>query len=142
MLAISQAGNRSNYIARSLAALGGAAADLGRWDEAATHFAGAVRLSRSGETRGDRAHIAWGLAGLARVALAAGRLGQAARLLGATEAWWTGSIIPWWLRERDRAVDAVRAQMDPAEFESAWTEGLALPLDQAIALALQEVSAG
>jgi tetratricopeptide (TPR) repeat protein len=141
MLAISREGNRSNYIARSISCLGTAAADLGRWEEAAANSATSLRMSRSGETIGDRAHIAWDLLGLARIALAEGRPARAARLLAATEPWWTACPIRWWRRELDQAASAVRAQMDAAAFEAAWAAGQAAPLEQIIAEALEEATA-
>lgn len=87
-------------------------------------------------------HITWGLTGLARAALTAGRLAQAARLLGATELWWTGCIIPRWRRELDWATEAVRARMEAVAFEAAWEAGKAAPLKQIIAQALGEAPAG
>ena len=38
----------------------------------------------------------------------------------------------------DRRVAAVRAQLDEATWQQAWTEGRAMPLDQAIAYALED----
>jgi predicted ATPase/DNA-binding SARP family transcriptional activator len=140
MLAIAREGSRSNYVARSLVYLGATGGDLGRWEEATVHCAEGLRLSRSGDTIGDRAHIAWGLTGLARAALVAGSPARATRLLGATEAWWTRCIIPWWRRELDRAASAVRAQMEAAEFETAWEEGKSAPLAEIIAEALEEAA--
>ena len=68
-------------------------------------------------------------------------LTRAARLLGATEAVPDDPVTPARRRELDQVADAICARMEPAEYKAAWTEGYALPLDQAIALALQEVSA-
>ena len=83
----------------------------------------------------------WAFIGLARVALKHKNPAQAARLLGATDAL-IGPDFPMRRRELEAAAAAARAQMEPAEFEAAWTEGQAMPLDQAITLALQQVSAG
>jgi hypothetical protein len=127
--------------ARSLVFLGAAAADLGQWEEAAAHCAASLRLSRSSDNIRNQVHIAWGLTGLARWATAAGRPAQAARLLGATESWWTGCTIPWWRGELDRTTSPVRAQMEAAAFEAARDAGKTAPLDQIIAEALEEVPA-
>jgi non-specific serine/threonine protein kinase len=142
MLAVSCEVDLSNHVARSLVFLGAAAGDLGRWEEMAAHCAEGLRLSRAGDTIGDRVHIAWGLAGLARAALAVGRPAWAARLLGAYAPWWAGCCIAWCPHEFDRHVSAARAQMDAAEFEAAWAAGQAAPLEQIIAEALEGAPAG
>ncbi len=80
--------------------------------------------------------------GLAQVALVRGNPLRAARLLGATEAMHDCPVFPARRRELDQADAAICAQMDPSEYEAAWSAGHALPLDQAIALALQEATAG
>jgi hypothetical protein len=41
----------------------------------------------------------------------------------------------------DRAVAAMRAALDEAAFAAAWAEGRALPVDEAIALALVDTDA-
>ena len=79
--------------------------------------------------------------GLARVALQRVHPARAARLLGAVEAV-IGPVPSARRRELDSAAAAARARMEAAEFEAAWADGRAMPLDQAMALALQEVSAG
>ena len=141
ILPIAREGNRRISVAEALAFLGWAAGDLGRWEETAARCVESLELCSAGETWGRRIAIEWGLFGLARVAHVRGNPARAARLLGATEAVRDGPVSPARRRELDSAAAAARAQMEAAEFEAAWTEGRAMPLDQAIALALQEASA-
>jgi non-specific serine/threonine protein kinase len=82
--------------------------------------------------------------GLAIHAGAIGALGQserAARLLGASESALErlGAFHqPNDRREIDEMTTSVRAQLDETAFQAIWTEGRALPLEQAVALALGE----
>jgi predicted ATPase/DNA-binding SARP family transcriptional activator len=128
----------------SFGLLGLAAAELGRWEEAATHCGKRLRLFHSREDR--HPHIlAWTLTGMARVALARGRAARAARLVGAAAALWQVSHLPGWPTDRaalERAVSAVRAQLEESEFAAAWAEGQAMPVEQVIAEALEEAPAG
>ena len=55
---------------------------------------------------------------------------------------WAPVLIPGGRRELDRAVSAVRAQLAEAEFDADWAEGQAMPLEQAVAEALQGAPAG
>jgi len=81
------------------------------------------------------------LAGIAGIAVATGKLEQAARLFGAAEilretidaALWPANRIAY---ERDLA--ALRAQLDDASLNSTWAEGTAMTLEQAIDLALKD----
>jgi tetratricopeptide (TPR) repeat protein len=122
------------------ALLGLAAADLGRWDEAAAHCSRRLQMARSPEPRHPHI-IAWAVIGMARVALARARPARAARLLGAVPALLAASHIPWWPSDHatfDRAVSAVHAQLAEVEFAAAWAEGQTMPLEAAIAEALEE----
>ena len=80
------------------------------------------------------------LEGLAGVALAQDRPGEAACLLGAIEAILEtvgGSTLQWGARaryERDR--DSARAALNPETFEAAWAEGRAMGLEHAVEYAL------
>ena len=76
------------------------------------------------------------LAGEARV-----KVEQAARLWGTDEALREAAALPIWPDMQpiyDRAVAAARAQCDEATFAAAWAAGRAMPLDQAIAYALED----
>jgi hypothetical protein len=120
--------------------LGAAAADLGRWEEAAVRCAESLRPRDLGE-RSDRHHIAWALTVLARITLAQGRPARAARLLGAAPSLWAASHAHWWPNQRadfERVVSTTRAQLGEAEFAAAWAEGQAMAVEQIIAEALEE----
>ncbi len=90
----------------------------------------------------ETAHVsgcAAALAGLAGVAGAQGRPERATRLLGAAYALLEaiGSRFdPIDQAEHDRNLAAIRAQLEPATFARTWSEGRALTLEQAVALAL------
>jgi hypothetical protein len=85
--------------------------------------------------------IARGLDGMARLAAAAGHFERAARLFGASQ-----SLLSAAERRLDgpeaatfeAALAATRAQLDQAAFAAAWAEGQAMPLEQAVAYALEE----
>jgi tetratricopeptide (TPR) repeat protein len=82
------------------------------------------------------------LAALTGSFAASGQPELAARLLGASEAA-IGSMgafhVPEDKPEFDRSIAAVRAELDQAAFETAWAEGRKLTLEQAVALALDEL---
>jgi len=141
ILPIAREGNRRISVVEALAFLGWAAGDVGRWEKTAARCVESLATC-SAEFAGHHIGIEWGWFGRAQVARGRGNPARAARLLGATEAVRDGPPTPARRRELDSATSAARAQMEAAEFEAAWTEGRAMPLDQAIALALQEVSAG
>jgi predicted ATPase/DNA-binding SARP family transcriptional activator len=127
-----------------LALLGHAAADLGRWDEAAACCGKRLRLGRLDAAPNEQI-VAWALTGMARVALARGRPIRAARLLGAVPALLAASQFPWWPSDHARfgqIVSAVRAQSPEAEFTAAWAQGEAMPVQQIIAEALEEAPIG
>jgi hypothetical protein len=79
--------------------------------------------------------------GLAGVAAAEGQPERAARLLGAAQALIenTDAVIgPAERIEVERDLSAVRTQVGEATFTSAWAEGRAMTLEQAIAYALED----
>jgi tetratricopeptide (TPR) repeat protein len=84
--------------------------------------------------------LAWCLAGLGGVASAQGRTQQATRVFGAVEALLEtiDRVAPTARIEYDRDVAATRAQLDETTSATAWEEGRAMPLEQAIAYALEE----
>jgi predicted ATPase/class 3 adenylate cyclase len=89
--------------------------------------------------------IAYCVAGLAGVAAAEGQLARAARLFGAAQGLLEamGVVVP--LAERaasghDCNMAAVRAALGEASFAAAWAAGQALPLERAIAEALEAVA--
>ena len=138
-------------IRRRLAERRGAAAllhDLAVLDQRAGDLPGArARLAEAlGLFRavGDRHGAAWCLAGLAAAAEAAGQPARAARLLGAADPHLTAEAMP--LHPPDAAERAgtrarVRRRLGAAAFAAAWAEGQAMPLEQAIAAALEDAPA-
>ncbi len=66
---------------------------------------------------------------------------RAARLLGAAEgSYQEMAISQWWQTRRteyERTVAAVRARLDEATFATAWAEGRAMTMQQAVELALE-----
>jgi hypothetical protein len=85
--------------------------------------------------QGDKKGIAECLAGIAGVMGAQGKPKQAATLFGAAEATRESLGVTLWPANRiehDRNVMAVRSQLDEATFETAWAEGRAMTIEQAI----------
>jgi predicted ATPase/class 3 adenylate cyclase len=93
---------------------------------------------------GDLGEIAVGLAGTALALARVGDSASAARLLGSTASLReeVGIGEAWVARDREEALDLVRAQLDEAAFAQAWEDGAQLPLDGAIDLALEALSRG
>jgi hypothetical protein len=100
-------------------------------------FEESLILSRNHEVR---VGVAYGLAGLAGVAATEGHPVRAARLFGAAEELFrtlSQKMQPVDQAEFDRNVTAARAQLDEAAFATAWAEGRAMSLPQAIEYALE-----
>jgi len=90
---------------------------------------------------GDRRRTVACLEGLASAASSRGQAERAARLFGAAEALReaAGVTLPPPHRAlREPRVAAVRALMRPEAFESAWSAGRAMTLDEAVRYALQD----
>ena len=93
----------------------------------------------------ERLHMSGCFAGLARVALASGQTRVAARLLGVVSALDAamGYASPRDLHAAiEAATDATRAALGEEAFASSWDEGVALPLEQAVAEALTVLPMG
>jgi predicted ATPase/transcriptional regulator with XRE-family HTH domain len=87
--------------------------------------------------------IAACFAGLAGVAAAEGQSERAGQLFGASEALLDGigaTLEPADQADYDRSVAMTRAQLGEEAFAAAWATGSALPLEQAIAYALNATS--
>jgi predicted ATPase/class 3 adenylate cyclase len=81
--------------------------------------------------------------GFGELAMAEGQITRAARLFGAAAAarQKIGSVpLPLWKREYEQALAAVEEVLGEPAFRSAWAEGRAMSLDQAIHCALEETS--
>ncbi len=93
------------------------------------------------QEQGDTQGVAACLAGMAGVAGARGHLERAAQLFGAAAAVLedTGTRLDTADRTAfDRNLETVRAELDETTFAAAWSAGEAMPLEQAIALALSD----
>ncbi len=94
-------------------------------------------------TLGDRFHLAWCLWGVAEAILVAGSVEEAARLLGAADARFTamGYTLPSSQRGKfQRVVSVARAELNNDEvFTNAWSTGAALPIEEAVTLAMTSV---
>jgi non-specific serine/threonine protein kinase len=94
-----------------------------------------VRSLDLAEDLGEVRRCAMNVEALGSVLVLSGRTADGARLLGAIEAWREHSAAR---RERPdqvlhaRGVAAARARLDPATFESAWSEGRLMPLARAL----------
>jgi DNA-binding CsgD family transcriptional regulator len=109
--------------------------DQGDLAAAAAHYAESVRLLWES---GDRWYLASPIAGVAALALDAGKVDEAARLLGAAEACWERGAGTLWPTERerlDRTTASARRALGEEGFREALSLGRAMPLDEAVALA-------
>src|SRR6266568_6205067 len=125
------------FIANALAHLGTVALRMGDYTQSAALYQQSLALNRE---QANRDGIVEDLAGLAEVASLLGQPERAARLLGAVEALREVSGIrlsPLRRAEYDRTVEGIRAHLDQATFAQAWAQGRAMPLEQAIAYALE-----
>ena len=109
--------------------------DRGDLAAAAAHYAESVRLLLES---GDRWYLASPIAGIAALALDAGKVDEAARLLGTAEACWERGAGTLWPTERerlDRTTASARRALGEEGFRQALSLGRAMPLDEAVALA-------
>jgi predicted ATPase/DNA-binding CsgD family transcriptional regulator/DNA-binding XRE family transcriptional regulator len=125
------------WVAGALEALGTCARERGDHARAARLFGESLALL--GE-RGDPGIVANCLKSLGAVAGVAGDPEQAARLLGAAEALLERhgvAVYPTELPRLERASAPARARLSETSFAAAWAAGRTLPVEQAIAEALQ-----
>jgi predicted ATPase/class 3 adenylate cyclase len=125
-------------ITLSLHNLGVVAYDRGEFDSARSLQQESLTIRRE---VGDKRGCVEGLEAFARLAMADGQPEHAARLWGAAEALreTIGSPLPPNDRDAyDRNLAAVRKALDKKAFLTAWAEGRALTLEQAIQYALEE----
>jgi tetratricopeptide (TPR) repeat protein len=133
------------YRRGSLGVLGGLAqATLAQGDVVQAHALSIELLNLACDLKSQQG-IAWGISQLASTAAAAGQLERAARLWGADEALREAAALLIWPDVQpiyDSDVAAARAQCDEATFAAAWADGRAMPLEQAIAYALEDAPMG
>ena len=117
----------------SLRNVGIAALRQGQWKRAVEFFL--ENLSLAQRTTGYEYDLRVFPMYMAGVAAGLGRFEYSARLLGATEAHFASFFKPldaWDQAEFDRIAASARERLDGKTFITAWTEGRALTLDQAI----------
>jgi hypothetical protein len=129
--------------ARSRSSLGMLAIEEGRIDESIEMLGEAYRLVRDVD---ERHQIAVGLCRFARALLMLGRAEAATKLLAKADLLRREiGLVPrsWVVTEAkcDETLSAARAQLDNAAFAGAWEQGLALSIDDAVAIATQDRSA-
>jgi predicted ATPase len=132
-LALSRGLENAWGIARTLASLGSVACEAGEYARASRLYEESLELG--GRRMGLNHIILPCLEGLARVAVAQGRMERATRLCGAAAALRedTGWPLPPAKRtEHDRTVAAAREALGEEAFAAAWVRGHALPLEEAI----------
>jgi tetratricopeptide (TPR) repeat protein len=138
-LALFQELSNRNGTAATLCTLGHMARAQGDSAQATTRFAeGLILFAR---VLGIKSGAATCLVGLAGASGARGQAQRAARLFGAAEALREQIATPLSFVARlayDGDVAIVRAQLDDATLATAWAEGRALSLEQAIAEALHD----
>ena len=94
------------------------------------------------EALGDKQGMASSLSGLAGVAIGEDAPRRAAQLAGAAEALRASikaQMEPEVRLVHEGAVAAARAGLSEAEFSAAWAEGEKMPLEEAVAFALEEI---
>jgi predicted ATPase/DNA-binding CsgD family transcriptional regulator len=125
------------FIADALARLGTVALREGDSQQSAGLYQQSLALNR---VLGNRDGIAEDLAGLAEAASLVGQPERAAQLLGTVEAVREARNIelpPLRRTEYDRIIEGIRVQLDEMAFVEAWAQGRVMPLEQAIALAIE-----
>jgi non-specific serine/threonine protein kinase len=129
-------------IANALTNLGWVVSRQGDYRRAAALFEGGLRLGRE---IGARDLLAEGVEGAAWVAVALAQPARAARLGGAAEALREAlgtPLLPGLQAGHAQALQAMGAALGEEEFAAAWGEGRALPLEEAVALALEGQAEG
>jgi tetratricopeptide (TPR) repeat protein len=124
-------------IAEVLNNLGQTALRQGRIDEARKHHAESLDIAREIE---NHQGVAMALGSFGLLASADGDLARAARLLGASKALHNLISAPApsdTQAELDLTLERIIKEMGERTFAEAWAEGQAMPLEHAIALALE-----
>jgi DNA-binding CsgD family transcriptional regulator len=141
-VALLQALDHKQSLAWACLALGRVVQDQGDLGRAAALYRDSLAFFRD---RGDPRGIAEGLARVGQVVAVGQPLAQlprAARLWGAAAALRErigAPLPPVDQREHEQVVERARTQLDAATWAAAWAEGRGLPLEQAIAAALEQL---
>ncbi|CAN5613868.1 hypothetical protein BH09CHL1_BH09CHL1_27210 [soil metagenome] len=124
----------------TMRSFGDLARDRGDYVGALDRYRESVALAKE---HGDTLFLAEGVAGVASVMSAQGKIEQAARLYGAAEAMRTQlgvAIDVWELPSYERRLAAVRQVLPATTFDAAWQEGASLSLEAVIAETLASAS--
>jgi hypothetical protein len=119
-------------IVRTLASLGSVACEAGEYERASRLYEESLK---QGRRLGQDIAILICLEGLARVAVAQGKMERAAWLIGAAAAlredrgW---PLPPVKRAEHERTVATAHEALGEEAFEAAWVRGHTLPLEEAI----------
>jgi tetratricopeptide (TPR) repeat protein len=122
--------------AGALTQLGFYARDEGRLEESQQLYRQAIKIEHA---RGQLLDVGIDLARLASAVVRAGRVHEAAQLLGASAsiAESIGSETPWWaVKRNEETIALLREHLSQAEFDAAIEKGRRLTVDEAVALAL------
>ncbi|HZT40659.1 MAG TPA: tetratricopeptide repeat protein [Chthonomonadaceae bacterium] len=121
-----------------LECLGGVASAQGNFREARALYTQSLALQKA---LLDKGRIMLLLAAFARLALAEGQPERVGRLWGAAEAIRKTTdvpMVPYLQAEHERCLAALRSTLAEEAFTSAWEQGQAMTMEQAIAYALEE----
>jgi predicted ATPase len=127
--------NRGNLII-ALINLSHLALRQGDLPRAQLKYEAALRLASD---LGQRRFVVYALAGIAAISAATGRYERAARLFAASEVLRLRiglRMPPWELESHEHGLEVVRQALGPS-FAAGWASGQAMPIDRAVAYALE-----
>jgi tetratricopeptide (TPR) repeat protein len=139
-LALCRETDDPDWAAKALCRLGHVARREAKPNEARAHYRESLQIVQ-GRASTDPARLFHILTGLAWVALAEEKPARAVRLLGMAEAVCPAERIKLPNHERadgKRVLASAHAALGAETFATAWSEGKAMPLEQAVAYALEE----
>jgi len=128
----------SYLILKMLVCLSNLSRQSGALDAARAQLSESMILARRIESKWMLAYI---IEGFAYVCVAEGEARRAAQLLGFSQAWREiigNPLLPIFLPDYERRVALAREALGQNAFDAAWKAGQALPLAQALELAMQE----
>src|SRR5687768_6805243 len=125
-------------VAYSLNGLGRVAFSRGDYDTAHSLYTQSLEMFR---TAGNQWNLTYSLEGLAALAVAQGKMRRAARLLGATETFYTHLrflLSPLERSQHEHDLFATRTALGEAAFSELWAKGHAMTVKQAVEYALDD----
>jgi DNA-binding NarL/FixJ family response regulator len=137
-LAIFRSLGAGSEITAALRELGRLAVDQGDHGSALSHYREALAVASE---LGYPAQVAAALEGYATVDAARGQLRRALELAAAASAWRNevqSPLTPTDSARLDRVLESARRELGRRASEEAWAVGRAIPIDEAIAIALRE----